>query len=134
VRTREHVFDEPFVSRDIDDSRLRHIGKVQMSKAQIDGDPALLFLLQPVRILSHQCFDQTGLPVIDVAGGADDVGHKSILDFRSWICDSTTQSAHGLLYYFQTSKSPSFPNAFIGNPGETVTGPPINTFGGDNLG
>ena len=26
---------------------------------------------------------------------------------------------------------PSFPNASIGNPGETRTGPPIKTFGGD---
>jgi hypothetical protein len=75
VRTREHVFDEPFVSRDIDDSRLRAIGKVKMSKPQIDGDAALFFLLQAVCILSGQCFDQAGLPVIDVAGGADDVGH-----------------------------------------------------------
>ncbi len=32
----------------------------------------------------------------------------------------------------QISKRPSFPNAFIGNPGETLTGPPINTFEGDD--
>ena len=32
----------------------------------------------------------------------------------------------------QISKRPSFRNAFIGNPGETLTGPPINTFGGDD--
>jgi ABC-type nitrate/sulfonate/bicarbonate transport system substrate-binding protein len=31
----------------------------------------------------------------------------------------------------QISESPSFPNASIGNPGGTLTGPPINTFGGD---
>ena len=29
---------------------------------------------------------------------------------------------------------PSFPNASIGNPGETLTGPPIKTFGGDDSG
>ena len=34
----------------------------------------------------------------------------------------------------RTSKSLSFPNASIGNPDETVTGPPIKTFGGDALG
>ncbi len=31
-----------------------------------------------------------------------------------------------------SSQSPSFPHAFSGNPGETLTGPPIKTFGGDN--
>ncbi len=36
--------------------------------------------------------------------------------------------------YFQTSKSLSFPNASIGNPAETLPGPPIKTFGGDNFG
>jgi hypothetical protein len=36
--------------------------------------------------------------------------------------------------YFQTSQSPSFPNASIGNPGENGTGPPIKTFGGDAFG
>jgi ABC-type nitrate/sulfonate/bicarbonate transport system substrate-binding protein len=34
--------------------------------------------------------------------------------------------------YVQTSKSLSFPNVSIGNPDETLTGPPINTFGGDD--
>src|SRR5918994_5121195 len=36
--------------------------------------------------------------------------------------------------YSRTSKSLSFPNASIGNPDETTTGPPIRTFGGDSLG
>jgi len=33
--------------------------------------------------------------------------------------------------HVQTSEILSFPHAFSGNPGETPTGPPINTFGGD---
>jgi ABC-type nitrate/sulfonate/bicarbonate transport system substrate-binding protein len=33
--------------------------------------------------------------------------------------------------HIQISKRPSFPNASIGNPDETLTGPPIHTFGGD---
>ena len=43
---------------------------------------------------------------------------------------------HNLLHksYSQPSKSLSFPNASIGNPSETLTGPPIKTFGGDNFG
>src|SRR5215471_8551158 len=32
-----------------------------------------------------------------------------------------------------SSKSPSFPHAFSGNPGEARTGPPIEAFGGDAL-
>jgi protein SCO1 len=39
------------------------------------------------------------------------------------------ESSYG---YSQTSKSVSFPKALIGNPGETRTGPPIETFGGDD--
>ena len=35
---------------------------------------------------------------------------------------------------FQTSRSPSLPHAFSGNPGEFLTGPPIRAFGGDNFG
>jgi hypothetical protein len=31
------------------------------------------------------------------------------------------------------AKSSSFPHVFRGNPGETPTGPPITTFGGDNF-
>ena len=40
---------------------------------------------------------------------------------------------HNLLRksYSQTSKSLSFPNAPIGNPSETRTGPSIKTFGGE---
>jgi hypothetical protein len=30
-------------------------------------------------------------------------------------------------------RSPSFPHAFSGNPGDIRTGPPIKTFGGDTL-
>ena len=75
VRAGEHVFDEALVARDIDDARLRSVGKIKMSKPQINGDAAFLFFLQAVCILSGQCFDQAGFSVIDVAGGTDDVGH-----------------------------------------------------------
>src|SRR6266542_1342695 len=34
----------------------------------------------------------------------------------------------------RTRRVPSFPHAFSGNPGETGTGPPIKTFGGDAFG
>jgi hypothetical protein len=41
---------------------------------------------------------------------------------------------HSLLCKTDPNKSPSFPHAFSGNPGETGTGPPIKTFGGDAFG
>ena len=75
VRAGEHVFDEALVARDIDDARLRAVGKIKVSKPQINGDAALLFFLQAVCVLSGQCFDQAGFAVINMAGGADDVGH-----------------------------------------------------------
>ncbi len=50
-------------------------GKIEVGKTQIDGDAALFFFLEPVGVLARQRFDQAGFPVIDMAGGADDVGH-----------------------------------------------------------
>ena len=35
--------------------------------------------------------------------------------------------------YPKISKSLSFPNALVGNPDESMTGPPTKTFGGDNF-
>ena len=35
--------------------------------------------------------------------------------------------------YSTTFKSLSFPNALVGNPDKTITGPPTKTFGGDSL-
>src|SRR3990167_7936928 len=35
---------------------------------------------------------------------------------------------------FRSHGNASFPHALSGNPGETLTGPPIKTFGGDNFG
>jgi len=39
----------------------------------------------------------------------------------------------GLLGKRYARQSLSFPNAFIGNPEETLTGPLMETFGGDKL-
>jgi NitT/TauT family transport system substrate-binding protein len=36
--------------------------------------------------------------------------------------------------HFHSSKGLSFPKVFIGNPGESIAGPPIKTFGGDDFG
>src|ERR1051325_1495434 len=73
VRPGEHVADETLVSGDVDDSRLRAVGEVEMGEAQIDRYAALFFFLQPVGVLARQRLDQARLAVVDMAGGADDV-------------------------------------------------------------
>jgi hypothetical protein len=54
-------------------------GQFEMREAQIDGDAAALLFFQAVGINAGQGFDQRGLAVIDVAGGADDDGFHGAL-------------------------------------------------------
>ena len=44
-----------------------------MSEAQVDGDASRLLFRQAIRIGAGERLDQGALPVIDVAGGRDDV-------------------------------------------------------------
>ena len=66
----QHVLDQPFVPRDIDEPNAAgtqgHVGK-----ADVDGDPAALFLLQAIGVDPRQGFQEGGLAVIDVTGGSD---------------------------------------------------------------
>ena len=71
----QHVFDKPLVTGNIDDACRRPVRQVEVSESQIDRDAALFFFLQAVGILAGQGFNQAGLSVIDMSGGADDVGH-----------------------------------------------------------
>jgi non-heme chloroperoxidase len=82
---------------------------------------------------------------IDKAHGTEEMKTKSDLNLCGLVPRSLLPKS-----YSQTSKNPSFPNAPIGNPGETLTGPPtlrqtaqgrgeqgrttIKTFGSDNFG
>ena len=76
---RQHVLDETFMPRHVDEAERRLIVEGQTGKAEIDGDPALLLLLQAVGVGPSQRFDERSLAVIDVPGGADDdVGHSGI--------------------------------------------------------
>jgi len=70
----EHVLDKPLMAGDVDDAELRAVGQCEVREAQVDGDTALFFFLEPVGVLAGERFDQTGFTVIDMAGGADDVG------------------------------------------------------------
>src|SRR5260370_14359264 len=72
VRAGEHVADEALVPGDVDDTGASAVGQGEVGEAEIDRNPALLFLLEAVGILAGQRFDKRGLAVIDMTGGADD--------------------------------------------------------------
>jgi hypothetical protein len=49
-----------------------------MGETDVDGDAALLLLLEPVGVDAGQRLDEARLAVVDVAGGTDDdVAHGS---------------------------------------------------------
>ena len=56
--------------KDEGDGRRRQI---QMGEAKVDGDASRLLFRQAIRIGAGERLDQGALPVIDVAGGRDDV-------------------------------------------------------------
>src|SRR5207248_841307 len=50
-------------------------GKLERRVAEVDRDPALALLGQPVGVLAGQRSHEPRLPVVDVAGGADRQRH-----------------------------------------------------------
>ena len=74
----EHGPHEPLVTGHVHerDPRLVDPG---MGEAQLDGDAARLFLLEPIGIDAGQRLDEGALAVVDVAGGADDEVTSSLL-------------------------------------------------------
>jgi hypothetical protein len=65
------------VAGDVDERRDRAVPEVEVREPEIDGDPALLFLLQPIGVGAGEGADERALPVVDVAGGADDEGGRA---------------------------------------------------------
>ena len=45
---------------------------IEMREADVDGNAAAFFFCEAVRVDTGERFDQRGLAVIDVSGGADD--------------------------------------------------------------
>jgi len=79
---RHHVLDELLVPRHVDDPEGAAALQGEGREAQLDRDAALLLLLEAVRVHAGQGLDERGLPVIDVAGGAEnDVLHE----WTSWV-------------------------------------------------
>src|ERR1700674_1514819 len=72
VRAGEHVADEALVPGDVDDAGAGIVGKGEVGEAEIDRNAALLFFFEAVGVLAGERFDERGLAVIDMTGGADD--------------------------------------------------------------
>ncbi len=71
----EHILDEALVAGHVDDTHGSAVRQVEVGETQIDGDAALFFFFEPVGVLAGEGFDQAGFAVVDMAGGADDIGH-----------------------------------------------------------
>src|SRR5262245_61172242 len=65
MRAGQHILNEPLVPGDIDETDANVVDG-QVGEADIDRDPALLFLLEPIGVDPGQRFDQASLPVIDM--------------------------------------------------------------------
>ena len=60
------------MTRHIDKAELGAVGQAGVREAEIDRQPAALFLGQPVGIDTGQGAHQRGLAVVDMAGGRED--------------------------------------------------------------
>jgi len=67
-----HVFDKLLMAGHIDNTQAMAAGEIQIGKTQLNGDAAFLFFLEPVGFNPGEGPDQTGLAMIDMAGGAED--------------------------------------------------------------
>ena len=68
----QHVLDEALVAGDVDEAEAQGGGELEVGEAEVDGDAAALFLFEAVGVDAGEGFDERGLAVIDVSGGADD--------------------------------------------------------------
>src|SRR5690349_7297245 len=66
------------MTRDVYKAERLPIRNWKKREAEIDGDTARLFFLQPVSVDAGQCLDERCLAVIDVARGADDHAERPI--------------------------------------------------------
>ena len=63
----QHILDEALVAGNVHEAHSQPVAELQAGKAQIDGDPPLLFLFEAVRIHSRQHLDQGAFAMIDMA-------------------------------------------------------------------
>src|SRR2546423_6198217 len=77
---RQHVAEETFVARDVDDADLPAGRELEPGEAQVDGETPALLLLEAVRVDAGQGLDECALAVVDVTGGG---GHGNSLPARA---------------------------------------------------
>ena len=111
ARPGDHVADEPLVARDVDQREPRPVGQFERRVAEVDRDPALLLLGQPVRVLPGQRPDEPGLAVVDVTSGADRQRHRAWISSCSMLVGSkpfsSSSSRHWASFRSRPAKSAS---------------------------
>jgi hypothetical protein len=76
VRAGQHVLDETLVAGHVHEPDA-HVAQVKLGEPEVDGDAAPLLFGQAVGVHARERAHQSRLPVVDVAGRADDDGaHK----------------------------------------------------------
>ena len=73
---REHVRQEPFVTRNVDEPHYRAGLQANMREAKIDGHAALFLFRQAIRIDPGQRTDQSCLAVVDMPRQSNDHGQR----------------------------------------------------------
>ena len=68
----EHVSDEALVTGHVHEAAPPAARQIEVREAEVEGHPPSFLLLEPVRVDPRERSDEGALPVIDVAGGADD--------------------------------------------------------------
>ena len=70
------VLHEALVPRHVDEPTSFARRERQVREAELDGDAALLLLLEPIGVDAGQRAHERGLAVVDVPGGAEDDGFR----------------------------------------------------------
>jgi hypothetical protein len=70
VRSRQHIFDKPLVTGNIDEPDTQII-QLEIGEAEVDRDAASFFFRKTIGIGAGQSAHESALAVIDVTGGAD---------------------------------------------------------------
>ena len=71
AHTREHIFDEAFVTGDIDNADLAPTWQFEPGKAQVYRHAAFFFFRQAIGINACQSFDERRFPMVYMAGSTN---------------------------------------------------------------
>src|ERR1041385_7074605 len=76
MRTRQHVFDEAFVTGNVNEAKTE-VFQLEIGKAEVDRNAASFFFRKTVGIGSGQSAHERALSVIDMTRGADNQGRHN---------------------------------------------------------